>query len=102
MLRSRPSRRSPRPASATNSLMVRLDGESKTCLSQAAQLRHISISDYVRTVTVAQARREVQASREQSIALTSQEQQEFWNALNEAPMLTGAQRRLGALMRGES
>jgi uncharacterized protein (DUF1778 family) len=83
-------------------LMVRLDEESKTYLSAAAQLRRISVSDYVRTVTVAQARREVLAAREQTIALTPEEQLAFWNALNDTPKLTAAQRRLGAVMRGES
>lgn len=102
MLRSRPSDRSRRPARATKPLMVRLDAQSKTYLSKAAKLRSISLSDYVRTVTVAQAQREVLASRERSIALTAQEQQEFWNALNETPILTESQWRLGRLMRGES
>ena len=39
-------------------LMVRLDDESKRCLAEAVQLRQISVSDYVRTVTVPQAKRE--------------------------------------------
>jgi uncharacterized protein (DUF1778 family) len=82
--------------------MVRLDEESKTFLGRAAQLRGISVSDYVRTVTVAQARREVLAAQEQTIALTPKEQLDFWNALNETPQLTDAQRRLGSLMRGGS
>ncbi len=101
MLKPLPSKRSRRPATAPTPLMVRLDPDSKTCLSQAARLRHISVSDYVRTVTVAQARREVQASHEQTIVLTPHEQVEFWNALNEKPVLTDAQRKLGAIMRGE-
>ena len=83
------------------SLMVRLDDESKQCLAEAAALRQISISDYVRTVMVAQARREVRAAQEQTIALTAEEQLAFWNALNESPKLTAAQRRLGAAMRGK-
>jgi uncharacterized protein (DUF1778 family) len=83
-------------------LMVRLDDESKAYLSQAAELRQISVSDYVRAVTVAQARREVRAAREQTIALTPEEQLEFWNALNVTPKLTDAQRRLGKVMRGAS
>jgi uncharacterized protein (DUF1778 family) len=82
--------------------MVRLDDESKGYLSQAAELRRISVSDYVRTVTVAQARREVRAAREQVLALTPEEQLAFWKALSETPKLTAAQRRLGAVMRGES
>jgi len=83
-------------------LMVRLDPQSRAYLTEAAGLRRISVSDYVRAVTVAQARREVLAAREQVIGLTPEEQLAFWNALNEAPKLTGAQRRLGALMRGDS
>lgn len=89
----------PKPPSP---LMVRLDEAGKACLAKAAELRRISVSDYVRTVTVAQARREVQAAREQTLALTPEEQLAFWNALNETPQLTDAQKKLGALMRGES
>ena len=37
---------------AASPLMVRLDHESKKCLAKAAELRRISVSDYVRTVTV--------------------------------------------------
>ncbi len=83
-------------------LMVRLDPQSRAYLSQAADLRRISVSDYVRAVTIAQARREVMAAREQTIALTPEEQLAFWIALNHAPKLTSAQRRLSAVMRGES
>ena len=82
-------------------LMVRLDEESKQCLSEAAALRQVSVSDYVRTVTVAQARREVRASREQVIAMAAEEQLAFWKALNEPPKLTAAQRKLGIVMRGK-
>jgi hypothetical protein len=56
----------------------------------------------VRTVTVPQAKREIQASQEQVVVLTADEQLAFWNALNETPVLTTAQRRLGAIMRGEA
>ncbi len=80
--------------------MVRLDDESKTYLSQAAKLRGISLSDYVRTVTVPQARREVRAAREQTLAMTPAEQLDFWNALASPPTLTESRKRLGALMRG--
>ena len=62
------SPRSGKKASAAKSaspLMVRLDEQSKHCLTEAAGLRHISVSDYVRTVTVPQAKREIQAAQEQ-------------------------------------
>lgn len=88
------------PKAASPTLMVRLDDESKSYLAEAAELRQISVSDYVRTVTVAQARREVEAARDQTIALTPDEQLAFWTALDAAPALTPAQRRLGAIMRG--
>src|SRR5207249_4681505 len=84
------------------SLMVRLDDESKDYLARAAQLRRISVSDYVRIVTVDQARREVLAAREQTITLTPAEQLAFWKALNDPPKLTAAQRALAAVMRGDS
>jgi uncharacterized protein (DUF1778 family) len=87
---------------AASPLMVRLDAQSKSCLAQAAELRQISVSDYVREVTVAQARREIDSARRQVLTLTSDEQSAFWNALNRPSRLTGAQRRLGAVMRGEA
>ena len=99
MATSRSSDRSNKPLSP---LMVRLDAESKAYLARAAELRRISVSDYVRTVTVAQARREVLAADEQTLALTPEEQLAFWNALNETPTLTESQKRMGAMMRGES
>jgi len=69
--------------------------------SRAQQPEGISVSDYVRVVTVAQARREVEAAGEQVIALTAEEQVAFWNALNQPTQLTAAQQRMGAVMRGE-
>ena len=89
-------------SSAASPLMVRLDAQSKSFLAEAAGLRQMSISDYVRTVTIAQAKREVEAAQDQTIALSPTEQLAFWNALQEPAKLTPAQKRLGAKMRGES
>ncbi len=89
-------------AQSVSPLMVRLDEESKQMLVRAAELRQISISDYVRQVTVSQARKEVEAASEQTIALTPDEQLAFWTALDEPAKLTKAQKKLGKLMRGES
>jgi uncharacterized protein (DUF1778 family) len=86
----------------TRSLMVRLDEESKDILTQAAELRHISVSDYVREVTIAQARREVRDAEEHVITLSPEAQLAFWNALNEPVRLTEAQKQLGKLMRSLS
>ncbi|WP_205678992.1 type II toxin -antitoxin system TacA 1-like antitoxin [Aquisphaera insulae] len=81
-------------------MVVRLDEDSKRCLLEAARLRGISPSDYVHAVAVAQARREVAAAREQTLAMTPEEQLAFWNALADPAPLTEPQRRLGSLMRG--
>jgi uncharacterized protein (DUF1778 family) len=81
-------------------LMVRLDPDSKETLAAAAELRRISVSDYVRTVTVAQARREVAGAREQTITLSPDEQLAFWEALQTPPKLTAAQKRLARHMQG--
>jgi uncharacterized protein (DUF1778 family) len=88
-------------ALTASALMVRLDPESKRALAAAAELRRISVSDYVRTVTVSQARREVVSAREQTILLSPDEQLAFWQALQAPVKLSPAQRRLGAMMRGE-
>jgi uncharacterized protein (DUF1778 family) len=88
-------------ASASSTLMVRLDEASKAWVAEAAALRHVSVSDYVRSIVVNQARREVREAQERVIALAPHEQLAFWNALNAPAELTPAQEALGALMRGE-
>ena len=82
-------------------LMVRLDEDSKSYVTKAAELRKVSISDYVRMVTVAQARREVSQAELSTLSLTPEEQLAFWNALNTTPQLTKSQRELGMVMRGD-
>jgi uncharacterized protein (DUF1778 family) len=89
-------------ASTTPSpLIVRLDADSKRALAEAAQLRRVSVSDYVRLVTVAHARREVASARERTILLSPEEQLTFWQALQSPSKLTPAQRRLSKIMRGQ-
>jgi uncharacterized protein (DUF1778 family) len=86
----------------TSQLMVRLDEDSKSSVAKAADLRGVSISDYVRMITVAQARREIAQAEQNTICLTPEEQLAFWQALDAAPKLTKAQRELGRTMRGDS
>ena len=88
-------------ATASTTLMVRIDEPGKACIAKAAALRRISISDYVRSITVTQAEREVRAAEEQVIALAPGEQLAFWHVLNQPTELTDAQEALGTLMRGE-
>lgn len=88
-------------STTSSSLMVRLDEQGKSFIAQAAELRRVSMSDYVRMVTVAQARREVEEAQQNIIVLTPEEQLAFWNALARTPKLTASQQELGAIMRGE-
>ena len=88
-------------SSNTSNLMVRLDEQSKASIAKAAELRRVSISDYVRMVTVSQAQREVAQAEQNTIVLTPAEQLEFWEALTGPVKLTDAQRQLGAVMRGQ-
>ena len=86
----------------TSSLMVRLDEQAKALLQAAAELRQVSVSDYVRSVMVQQASRELSAAQSQTIAMTPDEQLQFWQALSKPPKLTKAQKKLGKVMRGEA
>jgi uncharacterized protein (DUF1778 family) len=82
--------------------MVRLDEESKAFLTKAAALRRLSVSDYVRTITIAQARKDVEAAQSNVLSLSPQEQLDFWNALHEPVKLTPAQKKLGRVMQGRA
>jgi uncharacterized protein (DUF1778 family) len=99
MAKSQPSRSRKTTRGSTAPDMVHLDAESRECVARAAELRRVSVSDYVRVVALAQARRDVHATSNQRIHLSPDEQVAFWNALRHAPELTSAQRQLAAIMR---
>ncbi len=99
--RASSARRKSREGPAAATLMVRLDERSKALLQKAARLRRTSVSDYVRMITVRQAEKEIEAAEQQLIVLNPEAQLAFWKALNETPVLTPAQKRLGRIMRGE-
>jgi uncharacterized protein (DUF1778 family) len=98
-----PAQRSPRASASgkTENLMIRVDLSSKRVIAKAARLRGVSTSDYVRSVVVSQARREVKESQSQTLSLSPEDQLAFWRALSEPVALTRRQRALGKLMRGE-
>jgi len=87
--------------SGQTSLLVRLDAESKRQIVEAAALRNISVSDFVKLVAVSQARAEIKAASENIIKMTPEEQLAFWQALQAPVKLTPAQLELGAIIRGE-
>lgn len=84
----------------TANVMLRMDQSSKKVLTRAATLRGVSMSDYVRQVVLAQARRELDEARSRTISLSAAEQHEFWVALQAPVKLTKRQRELSRVMRG--
>ncbi|MFZ5572158.1 MAG: DUF1778 domain-containing protein [Thermodesulfobacteriota bacterium] len=86
---------------ATTTLQVRLDSRSKHIVTQAAKLRHVGLSDYVRLVLVPTANREVEQAKNQVLQMTADEQERFWLALQATGKPTKAQQRLGEIMRGD-
>jgi len=98
--------RSPRitsmkPATKAANLMVRLDPRGKKLVQRVASLRGVSISDYVRSVVLTSAQRDLIEAERSVISLGPEDQLAFWKALNEPVELTPAQRRLGEVMRGK-
>lgn len=87
---------------ASTTLQARLDPKSKQTLLQAAKLRQVGLSDYVRLVLVPTAKREVEQAKNQVLQMTADEQERFWRALQAPVKPTKAQRKLGKIMRGDS
>jgi uncharacterized protein (DUF1778 family) len=87
---------------AQTTLMVRLDSECKASVVAAAELRGATVSDYVRTVMLAQAQKDLAAANDRTILLSAQDQLAFWEALQAPVELTPAQRELGRMMQGKS
>lgn len=85
---------------AMTTLQTRLDLESKRVVAQAAKLRHVGLSDYIRLVLVPTARREVEQAAKQVLQLTAEEQERFWQALEKPAVPTKRQNSLGEMMRG--
>jgi uncharacterized protein (DUF1778 family) len=95
------SRTPPSTAKKAGNLMVRVDRESKGVITRAAKLRGVSASDYVRSVVVSQARRDIEEQRTRTITMSASAQLAFWQALNAPVSLTRRQKALGRMMRGE-
>jgi uncharacterized protein (DUF1778 family) len=86
---------------ATKTLQARLDPQSKRIVEEAAKLRHVGLSDYIRLVLVSTARREVEQAKQQVLQMPADEQERFWLALQAPAKPTRAQRNLGKIMKGE-
>lgn len=82
-------------------IQARINSENKGLIVQAAKLREIPVSDYMRLVLIDQARKEVTSNEQRVLQLTADEQIEFWNALDNPKSLTESQKELGKLIKGE-
>jgi uncharacterized protein (DUF1778 family) len=81
-------------------LQVRLDPANKNTIIEAAKLRNVGISDYIRLVLVPAAKREVELAKIQVIQMTADEQERFWQALQFTANPTDKQIELGKIMQG--
>ncbi len=79
-------------------LQTRIDAASKRMIQEAADLRDLGVSDYVRQVLVAQARQEIAAMQPATLVLSAKGQEALWHALHQPVTLTTGQKRLGRLM----
>lgn len=86
------------PAKDAN-LLVRFDRRGKALVQRAARARGLSVSDYVRTRIVSQARQDVTETDTGVLRLSRSDQIAFWQALQHPSSPTEAQRRLGDLVR---
>jgi len=87
------------PANKDANLLVRFDRGGKTLVHRAAAARGLTISEYVRTRILSLARQDVTEAETQVLRLSREEQIVFWQALQNPPAPTAAQRRLGRLVR---
>ena len=83
-------------------LQTRLSAADKRAIQQAAALRRLAVSEYLRQVLVPLAKREVASAEHAVIELSADEQLALWQALEAPAKLTKAQKKLARLMRGEA
>jgi len=83
-------------------IQVRIQPKNKEIIVKAAKLRGIPVSDYLRSVVLGQARKEITIKDDYALQLTAEEQLSFWQAIDKEPALTHKQKELGKLMRGKT
>ncbi len=80
-------------------VLVRFDAKRKAKVRRAAELRGLSVSDYVRSRIVDIAERDLEEARTGVLRLRREDQVALWRALQNPPPPSRAQRALGALVR---
>ena len=91
--------RAPTAGSKDANLLVRFDRGAKSLVQQAASLRGLTVSDYVRSRIVPMAKQDVDEASTGVLRLPKEAQIAFWQALQRPPAPTAAQRALGKLVR---
>jgi uncharacterized protein (DUF1778 family) len=80
-------------------LLVRFDRVDKVLLQRAAQLRGLTLSDYVRSKILPLARQDIEEAGFGVLRLPKGDQIAFWRALQHPPAPSKAQKALGRLVR---
>lgn len=83
----------------TANVLIRFDAKRKAKIRRAAELRGLSLSDYVRTRIVSIAERDLEEAQTGVLRLAREDQVALWRALQNPPPPTRAQRALGRLIR---
>lgn len=92
---------SPHASGEDTSLLVEIDDQSWQQLTLAAKVRGVSLSEHIGEI-LRSVSEEIHLSVTDNVAISNPDDQRiFLEALEENPELTPAQRKLGAMMRGE-
>lgn len=90
--------RASEPAKTAN-VLIRFDTKRKALVRRAAALNGLTVSDYVRSRIVNLALRDIEEVETGVLRLRRADQIAFWQALQNPPRPTKAQKALGALVR---
>jgi uncharacterized protein (DUF1778 family) len=91
--------KSVRESSKDTGVLVLFDAAGKALVKRAAAVRGLPVRDYVRTRIITLAHQDVEEADTGVLRLPREAQIAFWQALQNPPPPTKAQRRLGALVR---
>ena len=83
-------------------LLVRCDRSTKELIRKAAEVRGLSMSDYMRMQVKASAARDVLEAETGILKLAKEDQIAFWQLLQRPAKPTEAQKKLGHLVRSVS
>lgn len=86
-------------AAKTANVLIRFDAKRKARVRRAAELRGLTVSDYIRTRIDSIVDRDLEEAETGVLRLSREDQIALWRALQNPPPPTKQQRELGALIR---